>query len=139
MTAAYKILSKVYQGVSAGVTSLVGNHVYTDAQQPLNVSNPSLHIFIRTATESTTVGVLTDTFIDFVARSNFSDGDGSELANIFVAADSLVNGVFFKNGNASGKLTRAGIPVGYGTYDEEQKDYFKRWTYRVIVKQQPTQ
>lgn len=141
MTSAYKILSAVYRTLAgiADLTDIVGERIYTQAQMPEDAAHPTLHLFIRTATEKTNVGALSDVFIDLVARSNNPDGEGSELANIFIAADAVLNGVFHRSadGSASGRLSRAGMSVGYGTYDEEQKDYFKRWTYRVIVKYNP--
>jgi hypothetical protein len=137
MKASYHILSKIFQTLDADKTlkdTVTG--IYTQAQMPREAHYPVLLVFIRNAFESPAVGTLTDTFVDFVARSKSADGEGSELATIFERADSLVNGVNFKEtGEASGRPTRRGLAVDFGVFDEDLKDYFKRWAYRIIVRQ----
>jgi len=139
MTEAYQVLTKIYQALSGDprLSALVEG-VYTQSQKPKGVKNPVLLIFIRDSFESMRTKVLSDVFIDFVVWSDEADGDGTKLANIFFYADRLVNDQFFSSGSASGRLTRAGMPVAGAVYDEQEKEWFKRWRYRAKVKQLAT-
>jgi len=136
MTAAYLVISKVYQTLRSDdlLKAIVHDGVSVGLKRPEGQTNPVVMFAIRTAIEGT-VKTLTEVAIDFVARSLFPDGEGTELARIFERVDALVNDVYIKADGASSRPSRRGMTVGFGTFDEQKKDYFKHWTYRAKVKQ----
>jgi len=133
---AYLLLSAIFTTLKADGTlaGLIGTNIFVQSQKPKGVKNPVLLMFIRNATESTQVYRLSDVFIDFVVRSDTPDGEGTTFASVFARVDTLVNDVRFTKTTASGRMTRAGLPVGFASFDEDQKDWFKLWRYRVIAK-----
>lgn len=139
MNEAYLILSKIYEALAADSTldGLVQG-IYVQAQAPKGAKHPVLLFWIRDAAESRQVHKLSGVMFDFVIRATGPEGEGTQIAQIFARVDALVNETVFKKTSASGKLVRSGLPVRPALYDEVQRDYFKHWSYRAIVKNVPT-
>lgn len=135
MTEAYSVLSAIYETLRNDTDLMnLTDKIFVGSQVPQAHSHPAVYIWVRTVTERTGLGVLADIVIDVVIRSKSGDGDGTELAQIFERVDAIINNKYFKRGTGSGTVTRAGLPVHYGMFDEQLKDYFKRCRYRMILK-----
>jgi hypothetical protein len=136
MDAGYKILSKVWQVLSADTAlKSLAKGVYVQTGKPLKEGYPYLVVNLRHASESTTTPMLQNVIVDLVARSKSPDGETTELETIFTRVDALLKDVRFENGGYAVRLNRKGLPVNYGFYDEFQQDYAKTWRYKGIIKQ----
>jgi len=135
MQLGYKISSLIYQALNGNAPlKAIVSGIYPTTQKPIRAANPCITLFIPTEIESVKVGVLSDAILTVVARSNYADGDGSELQRIYDAVDVILKDNHFQSTEVSGTLRASGQSVSYGLWDEESRDFFKMWKYRVKLK-----
>jgi hypothetical protein len=135
MTEAYSVQSAVYEALrnDAALMDIVEG-IFPQAQSPAGAKHPRLNFWVRSSTERSGVGDLSDVILDFVARSKSGDGDGTELARIFERVDAIVNNQHFQRGHGAATFSRSRFPVNSGVFDEQEKDFFKFWRYHAVVK-----